>query len=84
MFSKLQCSDSNNNMGMCSVGYSVHIGSDNNMGILFSWLQCIDSDNNMGICSVGYSVVTLITIWEYVQLVKVALITIWTVFSWLQ
>ena len=55
MFSKLQCSDSNNNMGMCSVGYSVHIGSDNNMGILFS----------------GYSVLTLITIWEYVQLVTV-------------
>ena len=36
-----------------------------------------DSDNNMGICSVGNSVVTLITIWKYVQLVTVTLITIW-------
>ena len=51
---------------------------------MFSWLQCSDSDNNMGMCSVGYSLVTLITIWEYVQLVTVALITIWTVFSWLE
>ena len=75
-------SDSDNNLAMCSVCYS---DSENNMGILFSWLQCIDfdnnmgiysvgysdSDNNMGMCSVGYSVLTLITIWEYVQLVTV-------------
>ena len=63
MFSWLQCSDSDNNMDCVQLVTVALI----TIWTVFSWLECSGSDNNMGICSVGYSVLTLITIWKYVQ-----------------